>query len=122
MPCTSIPRRCAYHSPVPPKPHPHRALLSPGLPPFTVNPPSQLPAYQPIPGEQPVITLQDGQFCPTSQPAWSAYREPTFGHGAFHLLEGVYVPPCRICSCMCSHALATTMEAPAQQPSRQAPC
>ncbi|KAL4432463.1 hypothetical protein ABPG77_001762 [Micractinium sp. CCAP 211/92] len=33
------------------------------------------------PDGKPLITLQDGQFCPTSQPAWSAYREPSFGHG-----------------------------------------
>ena len=41
----------------------------------------QLPSYQPIPFDEPVITLQDGQFCPTSQPEWSAYRDPSFGHG-----------------------------------------
>ena len=60
---------------------------SPGLPPGLPIPHLQLPAYQPIPGEQPVITLQDGQFCPSSQPAWSAYREPTFGHGALCCAE-----------------------------------
>lgn len=31
--------------------------------------------------------LQDGKFCPTSQPAWSAYREPTFGHGVLDLVN-----------------------------------
>lgn len=25
--------------------------------------------------------VYDGQFCATSQPAWSAFREPAFGHG-----------------------------------------
>ena len=33
------------------------------------------------PNGKPLITLQDGAFCPSSQPAWSAYREPSFGHG-----------------------------------------
>jgi hypothetical protein len=41
----------------------------------------QYPLYQPSPFEEPIITLQDGQFCPTSQPEWSAYRDPSFGHG-----------------------------------------
>jgi hypothetical protein len=54
----------------------------------------QYPLYQAIPFDEPVITLQGGQFCPTSQPEWSAYRDPSFGHGksppfpsnAFHTL------------------------------------
>ena len=25
--------------------------------------------------------VYDGQFCATSQPAWSAFREPAYGHG-----------------------------------------
>ena len=41
----------------------------------------QYELYQPIPFDEPVITLQDGLFCPTSQPKWSAYRDPSFGHG-----------------------------------------
>lgn len=39
-----------------------------------------------------MITLQDGQFCPTSQPAWSAYREPTFGHGEHRCISS-FLPP-----------------------------
>lgn len=35
------------------------------------------PRYQP----QACITYQDGNFCPSSQPEWSAYREPSFGFG-----------------------------------------
>lgn len=27
------------------------------------------------------LTFQDGQFCPKSQPRWSAFRDPSFGHG-----------------------------------------
>ncbi|PRW44351.1 purple acid phosphatase 23 isoform X1 [Chlorella sorokiniana] len=50
----------------------------------------QLPSYQPIPYEKPVITLQDGQFCPSSQPAYSAYREPTFGHGVLELVNATH--------------------------------
>ncbi|KAL4420451.1 hypothetical protein ABPG75_010107 [Micractinium tetrahymenae] len=49
-----------------------------------------LPVYQPIPYTEPVITLQDGQFCPSSQPAWSMYREPTFGHGVLELLNATH--------------------------------
>lgn len=41
-----------------------------------------VPPYQPIDRPEPVITLQDGQFCPTSQPGWSAFREQSFGYGA----------------------------------------
>lgn len=35
-----------------------------------------------------MITLQDGKFCPDGQPEWSAYRDPSFGHG-----EYASVPP-----------------------------
>lgn len=41
-----------------------------------------VPPFQPIDRPEPVITLQDGLFCPTSQPAWSAFREQSFGYGA----------------------------------------
>ena len=51
---------------------PHLAFFPPLL---------QLPAYQPNPGGVNIITLQGGKFCPTSQPSWSAFRQPTFGHG-----------------------------------------
>jgi len=51
----------------------------PHSPPYPVALPAvscvQLPLYQPIPYEEPVITLQDGLFCTTSQPDYSAYRE-----------------------------------------------
>jgi hypothetical protein len=41
----------------------------------------ELPSYQPTPSGQPLITLQHGRFCPTRQPGWSAFRQPSFGHG-----------------------------------------
>lgn len=30
---------------------------------------------------QPVLTFQDGKFCPDQQPEWSGHRDPSFGHG-----------------------------------------
>ncbi|PSC76955.1 purple acid phosphatase 15 isoform X2 [Micractinium conductrix] len=50
----------------------------------------QLPVYQPISGKDPVITLQDGYFCPNRQPDWSAYREPTFGHGVLEIQNATH--------------------------------
>lgn len=46
------------------------------------NPPSNCPA--PLPGS--CVTKQQGRFCPVKQPDWSAFREPSFGHGmlTFH--------------------------------------
>ncbi|GAB4821364.1 hypothetical protein N2152v2_008410 [Parachlorella kessleri] len=46
--------------------------------------------FVPTPTETPTITLQDGKFCPTSQPEWSAYREPSFGHGMLTLLNATH--------------------------------
>ena len=31
--------------------------------------------------------LQDGTFCPTSQPEWSAFREASFGFGVLEILN-----------------------------------
>lgn len=39
------------------------------------------PRYQP----QACFSCQDGKFCPTQQPEWSAYREPSFGFGTLEL-------------------------------------
>lgn len=81
------------HPPCPMQPHPQPHRLASPTRHLVPHPlPPQLPSYQPIPSEQPVITLQDGQFCPTSQPAWSAYREPTFGHGK-HLCIPSFLTP-----------------------------
>lgn len=41
------------------------------------------PYYQP----QQCFTYQGGSFCPTQQPAWSAYREASFGFGTLELLS-----------------------------------
>lgn len=30
---------------------------------------------------QSLPTFQEGLLCPTKQPAWSSYRDPSFGHG-----------------------------------------
>ena len=34
--------------------------------------------------------MQDGHFCPKSQPEWSAYREASFGHGTLDFLNGTH--------------------------------
>jgi hypothetical protein len=39
------------------------------------------PRYQP----QACFSYQDGKFCSTQQPEWSAYREPSFGFGTLEL-------------------------------------
>lgn len=40
------------------------------------------PNYQPTSTGGPTLTfLPDGSFCPTTQPAYSAFRDPSFGHG-----------------------------------------
>ena len=33
---------------------------------------------------------QDGKFCPTSQPAWSAFREASFGFGLLEVLNATH--------------------------------
>lgn len=41
------------------------------------------PSYQPTSSGGPTLTFYpDGEFCPASQPAYSAFRDPSFGHGA----------------------------------------
>ncbi|KAL4425608.1 hypothetical protein ABPG75_009624 [Micractinium tetrahymenae] len=47
----------------------------------------QLPSYQPTPGARTPITLQNGDFCPSKQPEWSAFRQPSFGHGTLDILS-----------------------------------
>ena len=32
----------------------------------------------------------DGQFCPTGQPAWSAFRQPAFGHATLDFLNATH--------------------------------
>jgi hypothetical protein len=57
------------------------------VPAFCANPTANqaklFPWYQP----QVCYSYQDGNFCPTEQPAWSAYREPSFGYGTLELLS-----------------------------------
>lgn len=36
---------------------------------------------------QPSLPSQDGQFCPDSQPEWSAFREASFGFGVLEILN-----------------------------------
>lgn len=33
------------------------------------------------------VALQNGLYCPKSQPAYSAYREASFGHGILEFLS-----------------------------------
>lgn len=46
------------------------------------------PNYQPTTTGRPTLTYQDSVFCPTSQPAWSAFREPSFGHASLTIANG----------------------------------
>ena len=41
-----------------------------------------LPRYQPTPDGVALNTYQNGTFCPSSQPDWSAFAQPIYGHGA----------------------------------------
>ncbi|PSC73849.1 purple acid phosphatase 15-like [Micractinium conductrix] len=45
------------------------------------------PAYQPTTTGLPTVTFQNGSFCPTSQPPYSAFREPSFGHAVLRILN-----------------------------------
>jgi hypothetical protein len=56
-------------------------------PAFCSNPESgqQFPRYQP----QQCIT-DSAEYCPTQQPAYSAYREPSFGFGSLDLLNATH--------------------------------
>lgn len=54
-------------------------LLDPSGSPLPL--PLQLPSYQPTPGARTPYTLQNGDFCYSKQPDWSAFRQPSFGHG-----------------------------------------
>ena len=35
-------------------------------------------------------TLQDGQFCPSSQPAWSALRSQCFGYSVLEVINSTH--------------------------------
>ncbi|EFN53514.1 hypothetical protein CHLNCDRAFT_58566 [Chlorella variabilis] len=49
----------------------------------------KLPSYQPtMTGEPTLVFYPDGSYCPTSQPAYSAFREPSFGHGLLLVRDG----------------------------------
>ena len=71
---------CLHPPRFPARPHPPTHPLPFSLPPFL-----QLPSYQPTPGGVTAISLQNASFCPSQQPAWSAYRQPTFGHGVLDI-------------------------------------
>ncbi len=43
------------------------------------TPNKTVPAYQP--GGYCPTYVYDGNFCASSQPSWSAFREPAYGHG-----------------------------------------
>ncbi|KFM27138.1 Purple acid phosphatase 15 [Auxenochlorella protothecoides] len=45
------------------------------------------PSYQPEVCNQ---LLYDGEFCSTSQPEWSAFREPSFGHSVLDILNDTH--------------------------------
>lgn len=55
---------------------------------FCTNPQAgqQFPSYQP----QQCISIQNGRYCPDQQPEWSAYREPSFGHGMLELVNATH--------------------------------
>ena len=60
--------------------------LSPPPPAFCKDPKANAkkifpPRYQP----QACFSYQDGKFCPTQQPDWSAYRERSVGFGTLEL-------------------------------------
>ena len=55
----------------------------------------------PRPGHPPVLTLDPlptpppyaraaGSYCPSGQPAWSAFREPSFGHATLDFLNDTH--------------------------------
>jgi hypothetical protein len=44
----------------------------------------EFPDYQP----QRCFSREDGNYCYKQQPAWSAYREPAFGSGVLHVVNG----------------------------------
>lgn len=46
---------------------------------------TQFPSYQP----QKCIT-RIGEYCPSKQPAYSAYREPSFGFGSLDLINATH--------------------------------
>lgn len=51
------------------------------------DPDAQAPWDQP----QKCVTYQDGEYCPQSQPKWSAFREPSFGHGILTVHNATYM-------------------------------
>ena len=57
--------------------------------------PASFPSYQPLDQAAPVISLQNGSFCPTEQPAWSAFRDQAFGHGTLRsMLPRAFILDC----------------------------
>ena len=61
---------------------PERRYVDAEPPPFCSDPRLyEQPAQQPTTTGQPMLTFQDGRLCPEAQPAYSAVRHPSFGHG-----------------------------------------
>eukprot|EP00877_Chromochloris_zofingiensis_P005008 jgi/Chrzof1/14508/Cz09g05130.t1 len=54
---------------------------------YCLNPEARsFPSYQP----QRCFSYQNGEYCFTKQPEWSAYREPSFGHGTLDVLNATH--------------------------------
>lgn len=51
--------------------------------------PNRSPTVYAVHAVQPTLVFYpDGSYCPTSQPAYSAFREPSFGHGLLLVRDG----------------------------------
>lgn len=78
-------RRLTAPTPSPPRSLPPTDTVSP-KPAYCANASigTQFPPYQP----QACLSYQNNEYCFSSQPAWSAYREPSFGHGTLDFING----------------------------------
>ncbi|PRW60148.1 Purple acid phosphatase 15 [Chlorella sorokiniana] len=61
---------------------PERRLIDVEPPPYCSNPSLfEQPVQQATTSGEPTLTIRDGRLCPEAQPAYSAFRDPSFGHG-----------------------------------------
>lgn len=61
---------------------PEERLIDVDPPPYCSDPSLfEQPMQQATTSGQPMLTLRDGRLCPEGQPAYSAFRDPSFGHG-----------------------------------------
>ena len=68
---------------------PETGFVDDNPPPYCSNVSAwQQPGYQPTTTGLPTVTIQQGRFCPDAQPAYSAVRDPSFGHGAVDACAG----------------------------------